>query len=536
MDDHEPDHRESPSHGPIRTLTCGLAVGGSLLLLALQLMPEDMVEGGALRVWSRTPAYAALVLLPMGLLLGVLVSELSLVFSRGSLPQPGRIVLLALAALAGFVSAGLVAWVGTDALIHPPSPWMHWAAGLCLMWLVVVERWRVMTPKWWTRVVFRLALVVTVGVVFAAWLPGAQPPTSSMKTAANQASKFSEADVMVANIDAPPNPLEPDDTLYAQHIQPLLDQYCIKCHGQTRQKGGLAVDTKAAILAGGINGVVVAEHVADSSLIQRVLLPMEQDEHMPPSGSRQLLPHEVDLLAWWVEFGASFDIKTTDAAMPQALADRLPDRSDEMQRDSVEGGLPGGWPEIQAIAEQVDAVTGLIVTPIAKRSSGLRVRAARPASLVTDADVRKLEPYWQHIVEADLSSTSITDAALLEVARWRNLHTVNVSMTAVSDAGIEALGGLARLTSLNFNQTEVTDKGFESLAAVRSLRRVFAWETAVTPGAVARFEARVFDADQDLAIKEQIRALKRQAAALKLEVIHGAAEREPAGDSSALEE
>src|SRR5262249_6207012 len=62
---------------------------------------------------------------------------------------------------------------------------------------------------------------------------------------------------------------EPVD--YLRAVKPILAQHCWSCHGPTRQKSGLRLDTAAAAVRGGNSGpAVVAGNSRSSRLIQAV--------------------------------------------------------------------------------------------------------------------------------------------------------------------------------------------------------------------------------------------------------------------------
>jgi mono/diheme cytochrome c family protein len=105
---------------------------------------------------------------------------------------------------------------------------------------------------------------------------------------------------------APEAPAPPETTTleqidFAQHVLPVLEANCTKCHGGEHQRGGLRVDSRDAILAGGESGPVVVLGNADASeLVRRILLPGDDADHMPPSQSPQPSPDQLDLLRRWV--------------------------------------------------------------------------------------------------------------------------------------------------------------------------------------------------------------------------------------------
>jgi len=96
--------------------------------------------------------------------------------------------------------------------------------------------------------------------------------------------------------------------LFAAVIQPILEKHCVACHGSEKSKGGLRLDGYEALVAGGEQGAVVKPgHSEGSPLVHRLLLPLSDDEHMPPEGRPQLTDADLRLIQWWVNTGASRD-------------------------------------------------------------------------------------------------------------------------------------------------------------------------------------------------------------------------------------
>jgi uncharacterized membrane protein len=81
---------------------------------------------------------------------------------------------------------------------------------------------------------------------------------------------------------------------FAAEVKPILDRYCVGCHGPEKVKGELRLDSWAALLKGGENGPAVAAGAADGSeLLKRVRSPLDADGHMPPEGKPQPTAAEV---------------------------------------------------------------------------------------------------------------------------------------------------------------------------------------------------------------------------------------------------
>lgn len=76
--------------------------------------------------------------------------------------------------------------------------------------------------------------------------------------------------------------------------------------GPQKQKGGLRLDTYAAVMQGGEDGaVVVAGDLKKSPLYKAITLPKEQEGHMPPPKKPQLTEDEIAKIKSWIEKGAA---------------------------------------------------------------------------------------------------------------------------------------------------------------------------------------------------------------------------------------
>lgn len=109
-----------------------------------------------------------------------------------------------------------------------------------------------------------------------------------------------------ANTDGVPTP--PPANHFTAVIAPIFERTCNKCHNEEKTKGELLLTTKAGILAGGENGVVVVPGKPDDSeLLLRLLLPMADEFHMPPEGKPQPTADEIAALRAWIADGCKFD-------------------------------------------------------------------------------------------------------------------------------------------------------------------------------------------------------------------------------------
>ncbi|QDU63341.1 Planctomycete cytochrome C [Planctomycetes bacterium Pan216] len=87
---------------------------------------------------------------------------------------------------------------------------------------------------------------------------------------------------------------------FESKVRPLLASKCVGCHGAEKQKGELRLDSLAAMLKGGENGVAVVPHKPGESLLVEAI--NYESFEMPPEA--QLSEKSIAILTRWVEMGA----------------------------------------------------------------------------------------------------------------------------------------------------------------------------------------------------------------------------------------
>jgi cytochrome c553 len=98
--------------------------------------------------------------------------------------------------------------------------------------------------------------------------------------------------------DATPEQTE----FFEQKIRPLFAEHCVKCHGDKRQKGGLRLDSREAVLKGGDTGPAIVPAKPDESELVRAIRYEPEGYQMPPDG--KLPAAKIALLERWVADGA----------------------------------------------------------------------------------------------------------------------------------------------------------------------------------------------------------------------------------------
>ncbi len=97
------------------------------------------------------------------------------------------------------------------------------------------------------------------------------------------------------------------EIFFEQHVRPVLVEQCSGCHGATKQEGGLRVDSREALVAGGdTDPAIIAGD--DDSLLLRVVR-RDGDLKMPPD--RPLPERDIRSLEMWVKSGAVWPVEST---------------------------------------------------------------------------------------------------------------------------------------------------------------------------------------------------------------------------------
>jgi hypothetical protein len=89
---------------------------------------------------------------------------------------------------------------------------------------------------------------------------------------------------------------------FENKIRPLLANRCVKCHGPTKQKGELRLDSRVALLEGGDQGPAAVPGAPEKSLLITAVQYTRDDLQMPPS--KKLSGHQIADLVRWVKMGA----------------------------------------------------------------------------------------------------------------------------------------------------------------------------------------------------------------------------------------
>jgi mono/diheme cytochrome c family protein len=112
----------------------------------------------------------------------------------------------------------------------------------------------------------------------------------------------------------------PASVFFTQHVQPIFDAHCTRCHGQ-KEQGGLLIVERARLLQGGESGepAVVPGKPHDSYLFQLVSAAAD-DYRMPPKGDG-LTAEQINIVKQWITDGAQMPTMTSQRIEVPAIVD-----------------------------------------------------------------------------------------------------------------------------------------------------------------------------------------------------------------------
>ncbi len=346
----------------------------------------------------------------------------------------------------------------------------------------------------WLKPSYLVALLATVGMMMSAGHHGGEmthgDPLDSLP------SKIAEK--REAEND---KPVVTDPVIYTNIVHNILQNKCIDCHGEDKEKGGLRLDSMAAMFEGGDEEeCLVAGDVEASFMITSILLPKDDDYHMPPKSKPQITPEELSILKWWIEMGAPEDKKLSEVKVPEEIAIAIaslktPEELEEerkkikLVKDQAEKQFKEKRKQLKATLHTVNEALPGSLRYLSQEDTSLVFNSVSYRKTFSGSDLQMLEPVAGDVVELDLASTNISDADVAHLAKFTNLKKLKLSNTKITDEALKVIGKMESLQSLNLYETGVTDAGVMSLSSLPQLERTYLGNTKVTPESGAKLQA-----------------------------------------------
>lgn len=260
---------------------------------------------------------------------------------------------------------------------------------------------------------------------------------------------------------------------YKDLVQPILSARCYSCHSESKQKGKLRLDQPDYISKGGKHGkTVVASHPDESEMINRLLLPLNEEDHMPPKEKPQPSAIEIEILKNWIELGADFTKSTQELGAVSRLHKIISSHvqaNDELDEEINEAG--------ESILSQLIKYN-VVIQEIAGGNHHLNANLINAQPM--DSAVLLLPKVKEQLVWLKANTKKITDAELTSIGKMTALRRLDLSHASISDKGISQLTSLTHLHSLNLSYTNATAESIKTIASIPSLKELFVFNTKVS--------------------------------------------------------
>jgi hypothetical protein len=303
--------------------------------------------------------------------------------------------------------------------------------------------------------------------------------------------------------------------LYKDEVAPILKLRCYNCHAALKQKNGLRLDGEVFIKKGGKNGkIFIAGNTFKSPLYTSLVLPIDDEKHMPPKGKHQLSQNEILIIERWIKSGASFeDIIDTisnnelvkNVVSRNTIADKNiidnPEKVNseitETEKKEIENNnsikssvkitsLPNPAAISPAIIQDFKQ-ENIILTNIAEGSNFVMANFVNVVPF-NKASLQALKNINEQLVILKLTNLAIDDNDLKIVADLKNIKKLNLENSLITDDGMAYIKQLSQLEQLNLYGTNISDEGLIQLTSLKNLSQIYLWKTKVTKGGIEQFK------------------------------------------------
>lgn len=453
---------------------------------------------------------------PIGILIGLVSLEILYKFHKQTLDHSVRFILILLATASSIASiaTGLIFRddEGYSSLTADLHQWFGIGLGVVLIISCIAAGKRKLVG-------YAITLCLSAGLITAAGHFGASlthgaefltepfaskkattstttstPPTASTTTAATSNSESPDPTPTSSTAAAAPSQFQ-------LTVAPFFENHCISCHGPTKVKGNLRLDSPEAMLAGGEHGpAILTAAPLDSPILTRLLLPLDDEDHMPPDSRQQPTDTEIQAIRAWLAAGGSFT-SPPPTQTPPATPAAAPTSSSATAASSTPTPTPkaaaiaprpprpepASHPEASAIAALRAAL--IHIAPIAQNSTLYEVDVAAIAPTMDDAAIDKLlTPILTNISDLNLARTKIGQPTIALTARMPHLRKLDLSGTPIDDAAIAAIANHKSLESLTITRTSISDPA--PLLTLPALTNLYCWNTKLSEDSLSTLRAR----------------------------------------------
>jgi uncharacterized membrane protein len=261
-------------------------------------------------------------------------------------------------------------------------------------------------------------------------------------------------------------------------IQPILENKCIGCHKGSKQKGELRLDGVEHILKGGESGpAVVPGDVEKSLLAHHILLPLEEEGHMPPKSKTQLTEEETELIISWIASGGDFNKKVLAYEFNTPLFQLASQRFED---------IPKAYTFQPASPDQISSLNSFYrkVTSLGGGSPALSVSYFSQQNFDPQS-FDELLTISEQVVELNLNHMPVKDEDLAPLSNLPNLEKLYLNFSDLQGEGLKHLISLPHLSSLSLSGSPLNETALVPLAELKALDYLYIWNTGLSNEQIA---------------------------------------------------
>ena len=177
---------------------------------------------------------------------------------------------------------------------------------------------------------------------------------------------------------------------YVDQVRPILQQYCLKCHGNDEQNADLNLQSYATLMAGGSAGAVVKAGRPAASILYQAITNKDEAARMPPK-SPPLPAEQVAIISAWIETGLR-ESKSSKALSTQQTLTFTP-KANAAMKPAGPAAMPPKLPAFKVTATRRPlGILALATSPWAPLAAASGYEHIRLFNTETEEEIGKL-PY-----------------------------------------------------------------------------------------------------------------------------------------------
>lgn len=357
---------------------------------------------------------------------------------------------------------------------------------------------KLMEQHYWAGVITGFSIFTTVGLfliyrsaarVYALYLAGliisnvAVAFTSHLGGSITHGQDYltEHLDLIMKASDTHGPKSEAEMLVYEDMIAPIFEAKCLSCHNAQKAKGSFLMTSYENLTKPGDSNLpsITPASPGKSELFNRIMLPEDHDDHMPPEGKTPLAENEISLLKYWIESGAQPALRVQDAKNVDSIKLLIESLLPELSRYRRKAEVASI--KMKSLEKELKAVANTLSIKIAKDSTAdenhFTIAMNFPPAPLTNEQFKLLHPYAEVFSKASLVSSGIDDAGLYYIGQMTNLEKLFLQKTAIDGSGIIYLQNLPKLRILNLSFTKVDDKAAIDLLKIPNLQEVYLYQT-----------------------------------------------------------